>query len=314
MMASDEILAYRTVSLVVVCRQRQQTVDFADDIEGPLRPAACPADEVVCASVYDRNTFLRKSGDKEKQIMMKTTELAGVLLCVALLATGCGSPSAPADRSQAAAPAAQPQPAPTGTAASPEPAETPAAAPTEQASSDTSPVEATAVQAEAPPPAPAVAPAPTPPVAKAPAAAPVPAPAAAPAPAPVAAAPPPAETAAKAPAVAAAPTPAVVDKGGLVAVAATKPGLSRVGSDSCEMCHDVQFASWSTTAHAARNPPLDCEGCHGPGSEYSKMAVMKDPAKARAAGLVIPTGAFCSNCHMKGVTDDFLKKAHAHEE
>jgi cytochrome c5 len=112
----------------------------------------------------------------------------------------------------------------------------------------------------------------------------------------------------------AAATPAVVDKGGTVAVAATKPGLSRVGSDTCEMCHEVQFASWSKTAHAARNPPLDCESCHGPGSEYKAMAVMKDPAKARAAGLVIPDKAFCSNCHTKGVTDAFLKKAHAHEE
>jgi hypothetical protein len=105
-----------------------------------------------------------------------------------------------------------------------------------------------------------------------------------------------------------------VDKGGPVAVAATKPGLSRVGNDNCETCHDVQFASWSESAHAARKPPLDCEGCHGPGSEYSKNAVMKDPARARAAGLVIPDRAFCSNCHTKGVTDDFLKKAHAHEE
>jgi hypothetical protein len=106
----------------------------------------------------------------------------------------------------------------------------------------------------------------------------------------------------------------VVDKGGVVAVAATKPGLSRVGNDNCETCHDVQFASWSESAHAARKPPLDCESCHGPGSEYSKNAVMKDPVKARAAGLVIPERSFCSNCHTKGVTDDFLKKAHAHEE
>jgi hypothetical protein len=106
----------------------------------------------------------------------------------------------------------------------------------------------------------------------------------------------------------------VVDKGGPIAVAATKPGLSRVGNDNCETCHDVQFASWSDSAHAARKPPLDCEGCHGPGSEYSKNAVMKDPVKARAAGLVIPERSFCSNCHTKGVTDEFLKKAHAHEE
>jgi DnaJ-class molecular chaperone len=97
-------------------------------------------------------------------------------------------------------------------------------------------------------------------------------------------------------------------------VAATKPGLSRVGSDTCEMCHDVQFASWSQTKHASRKPPLDCESCHGPGSEYKTMAIMKDPAKARAAGLVIPDASFCANCHTKGVTADFLKQAHAHSD
>lgn len=104
------------------------------------------------------------------------------------------------------------------------------------------------------------------------------------------------------------------DPGGPIAVAATKPGLSRVGSEQCEMCHAVQYESWAGTAHAARQPPLDCEGCHGPGSAYKSMAVMKDPVKARAAGLVIPDQAFCSQCHRKGVDATLLKAAHAHEE
>lgn len=109
-------------------------------------------------------------------------------------------------------------------------------------------------------------------------------------------------------------TPAAVDAGGPIAVTATKPGLSRVGSDKCDMCHEVQFASWAKTAHAARKPPLDCEGCHGPGSAYKTMAVMQDPAKARAAGLVIPDRSFCSQCHRTGWTDDLLKRAHAHDD
>ena len=41
---------------------------------------------------------------------------------------------------------------------------------------------------------------------------------------------------------------------------------------------------------------------------------MKDTAKARAAGLVIPDRSFCSQCHLKGVTDELLKRAHAHED
>ena len=43
-------------------------------------------------------------------------------------------------------------------------------------------------------------------------------------------------------------------------------------------------------------------------------AVMKDPAMARAAGLVMPDKAFCAKCHKKGVDDAFMGKAHAHDE
>jgi hypothetical protein len=104
------------------------------------------------------------------------------------------------------------------------------------------------------------------------------------------------------------------DPGGAIAVAATKAGLTRVGSEECGDCHDVQYTSWSESQHAARKPPLGCEDCHGPGSEYKAKAVMKDAAKARAAGLVIPDAAFCGKCHKQGVDDAFLGKAHAHEE
>jgi hypothetical protein len=251
--------------------------------------------------------------------MTKKRDLGATLMLAALLVAGCGSPT---DRPAAAAPAAQPESSSTLKAPVPAAAESLAAVPPEQAPGTTTPVEVAPAQPDATPSAATAATAapPPPPVAKLPA--PSPTPAATPSPTPVAAsAPAPAPVAATAPAPAAtapveaaAPTPAVVDKGGPIAVAATKPGLSRVGNDNCETCHDVQFASWSETAHAARKPPLDCESCHGPGSEYSKNSVMKDPVKARAAGLVIPERSFCSKCHTKGVTEEFLKKAHAHEE
>jgi hypothetical protein len=107
--------------------------------------------------------------------------------------------------------------------------------------------------------------------------------------------------------------PIAVDIGGLVEVAATKPGLTRIGSDKCKLCHKVQFTSWAATAHAKRTPPLDCESCHGPGSEYKTLAIMKDGKQARAAGLVTPGRPFCSRCHTTGWSDDLLKKAHAHK-
>jgi hypothetical protein len=105
----------------------------------------------------------------------------------------------------------------------------------------------------------------------------------------------------------------VEDPGGSIAVAATKTGLTRIGADKCRICHKIQFASWVETAHARRTPPLECESCHGPGSEYKAPAIMKDPEKAKAAGLVIPSAAFCANCHKRGWNDDMLKKAHAHK-
>ena len=42
---------------------------------------------------------------------------------------------------------------------------------------------------------------------------------------------------------------------------------------------------------------VGCESCHGPGGDYWQMAVMKDPAKAAAAGMVTPSEATCKGCH-----------------
>ena len=106
----------------------------------------------------------------------------------------------------------------------------------------------------------------------------------------------------------------VVDPGGEIAVEATRPGLTRVGAAKCGVCHKLQYASWSETAHAKRQPPLDCESCHGAGSEYKSLSVMKDIEKAKAAGLVLPNATFCKTCHRQGWSDDLLQKAHAHKE
>ena len=93
----------------------------------------------------------------------------------------------------------------------------------------------------------------------------------------------------------------------------TKAGLTRVGATACKMCHKIQYASWSETAHAKRMPPLECENCHGPGSEYKSIPVMKDLDRAKAAGLMLPTAAFCMTCHKRNWTDANLRKAHAHK-
>lgn len=94
----------------------------------------------------------------------------------------------------------------------------------------------------------------------------------------------------------------------------TKPGLTRVGAENCKLCHKIQYASWAESQHAKRSPALDCESCHGSGSEYKKKSIMQDPALARAAGLVIPDAGFCRNCHAEEWNEDMLSRAHAHKE
>jgi hypothetical protein len=106
---------------------------------------------------------------------------------------------------------------------------------------------------------------------------------------------------------------AVVDIGGEVEVGATQAGLTRIGANKCKICHKVQYASWAESSHGKRTPPLDCEGCHGPGSAYKGKKVMEDPEAARAAGMVIPERGFCEQCHKGGWTDDLLTRTHDHK-
>jgi RecJ-like exonuclease len=97
-----------------------------------------------------------------------------------------------------------------------------------------------------------------------------------------------------------------------------------IGADKCKMCHKIQHSSWLETKHAkatenAKNAKdmkyeaacltchatnkdeamagVQCEACHGPGSDYKSIQVMKDREKAVAAGLIVPTQATCNGCH-----------------
>ena len=98
--------------------------------------------------------------------------------------------------------------------------------------------------------------------------------------------------------------------GGLAAAA----DHAAVGVTKCKMCHKVEFESWSKTKHAEAKPPVECETCHGNGGDYWKMAVMKDPAQRKAAGLIAkPEKASClAKCHKAAdFKDDMLTKVHA---
>jgi hypothetical protein len=94
-------------------------------------------------------------------------------------------------------------------------------------------------------------------------------------------------------------------------------GASYVGAERCKLCHRSLYESWSATPHAriavptdaadrcfschdtvARSlPAVQCEACHGPGSDYSPPEVMIDAEKAAMAGLVRPSIVVCERCH-----------------
>lgn len=118
-----------------------------------------------------------------------------------------------------------------------------------------------------------------------------------------------------------------------------------VGAAKCKMCHQIQYKSWSETKHAkafealkgaeqsdpkcvkchvtnsAANPGVQCEACHGAGSDYMKMAIMKNRDEAVKAGMVVPTEATCKGCHnpeagaqFKGFNfGEAVKKVHEHK-
>jgi cytochrome c5 len=110
-----------------------------------------------------------------------------------------------------------------------------------------------------------------------------------------------------------------------------------VGAKKCKFCHKDQYDSWQKTRHAKAWASLteeeqkqqkcatchvtghdddgelitgvECEACHGPGSEYKSPKIMNkkkwaaNPEKyeemAVEAGLIYPTEELCVNCHKK---------------
>ncbi len=109
-----------------------------------------------------------------------------------------------------------------------------------------------------------------------------------------------------------------------------------VGVMKCKICHNsttkgAQYKKWEASKHAhamealkgndAKNPKclkchstfysvspdlragikakegVSCESCHGPGSKYKSLGVMKNHKKSLANGLIIPNEQTCKKCH-----------------
>jgi hypothetical protein len=117
---------------------------------------------------------------------------------------------------------------------------------------------------------------------------------------------------------------------------AEKASGKYVGATGCKFCHQGKasariYETWETTEHAKAFEHLDeanrdnavclachttgfgrplaagvtaaslrgvqCEACHGAGSEYKRLSVMKNPDLAASLGLIKPSAEVCRACH-----------------
>lgn len=74
-------------------------------------------------------------------------------------------------------------------------------------------------------------------------------------------------------------------------------------SDKCLTCHVTGYGKDETMFEKSLSMEegVGCESCHGPGSEYKSMKVMKQIYEGKAEGakygLMIPTEETCKSCH-----------------
>jgi YVTN family beta-propeller protein len=80
-------------------------------------------------------------------------------------------------------------------------------------------------------------------------------------------------------------------------------GLRTAAEESavCLGCHATasHAEDWEKDETFHIEDGVQCEGCHGPGSEYASAAVMKNRQAAKAAGLQIPGRESCASCHIE---------------
>lgn len=71
-------------------------------------------------------------------------------------------------------------------------------------------------------------------------------------------------------------------------------------SEKCLKCHAPEFDKkdlWDKNFKLEDG--VQCETCHGPGSEYKSKKIMKDHDAAVANGMLVPDEKTCLNCHKK---------------
>ena len=122
----------------------------------------------------------------------------------------------------------------------------------------------------------------------------------------------------------------------ILCTVSTAQEFKYIGAVKCKMCHNKpekgeQYKKWAEGPHAkameklkgadATNPKcmkchstaasvdaslvetitvaegVSCESCHGPGSGYKTIPIMKDRTQSQAKGLILPDEKVCKKCH-----------------
>ena len=66
----------------------------------------------------------------------------------------------------------------------------------------------------------------------------------------------------------------------------------------CLKCHSTYHsADKGLMMSIKEDEGVSCESCHGPGSAYKSMTIMKSKEKSLAKGMTEPTEAVCKTCH-----------------
>lgn len=70
-------------------------------------------------------------------------------------------------------------------------------------------------------------------------------------------------------------------------------------SPKCLRCHITGYGEDESLFGTGfvKEDGVQCESCHGAGSDYMGLSVMKDKAKAIEYGLILPTREVCVKCH-----------------
>jgi YVTN family beta-propeller protein len=70
---------------------------------------------------------------------------------------------------------------------------------------------------------------------------------------------------------------------------------------ACLGCHSTGSTAeaWEKDDEFRIEDGVQCETCHGPGSEYADAAIMRNPVASKNAGLIKTTFEGCINCHVE---------------